>query len=96
VGRIEVDPAGLAAAARALGDATAVAREVHRGTRSLGAAAAATGHGRLEAAAEHFRDRWSYGLGLVVEDADTLARMLTQAARIYAQAEQGIAEAAGP
>ena len=94
--RIEADPGALAATARALGDATAVAREVHRGTRVLADAAAATGSTVLAGALGDFRRTWAYGLGLVVEDADTLAKMLGQAAAAYEQTDASIGAACRP
>jgi hypothetical protein len=94
--RLEVEPGSLAATARALADAASVAREVHRGARCLSDAAAATGSARLAQAVGDFRRTWSYGLGLVVDDADTLARMLGQAATVYAQAEADIARGCRP
>jgi hypothetical protein len=96
VTRIEADPGALAATARALDDATAVAREVHRGTRALSDAAASAGSARLAEALGDFRHTWAYGLGLVVDDAATLARMLGQAAQVYAQADGAIGEACRP
>jgi hypothetical protein len=93
---IEVDPGALGAAARALTEATAVAREVHRGTLSLTEAAAATGSPRLFWALEEFRHTWAYGLGLVVDDADTLAKMLGQAAGVYRDTDGAIASACRP
>ena len=94
--RVEVDPGALAAASRALLDATGVAREVHRGARSLADAAAATGSAQLTHALGEFRETWAYGLGLVVDDAGTLARMLGEAAAVYREAEAAIAGACGP
>jgi hypothetical protein len=96
MGRIEADPGALRATARALEDATEVAREVHRGTRALSDAAAATGSAVLAAALGDFRHTWAYGLGLVVDDAGTLARMLGQAAAAYTQADAAIGEACRP
>ena len=94
--RIEADPGALAATARALENATDVAREVHRGTRALSDAADATGSARLSDALGDFRHTWAYGLGLVVDDAGTLARMLGQAAQVYAEADGAIREACPP
>jgi hypothetical protein len=93
---IEVDPGGLGRTARALADAADVAREVHRGTRTLSEAAAATGSAQLAVALDEFRHTWSYGLGLVVDDAATLSRMLGQAAAVYAQTDAAIGEACRP
>jgi predicted component of type VI protein secretion system len=93
---IEVDPGALGAAAQALRQATSVAREVHRGTLALTEAAAATGSPRLFFALEGFRHTWAYGLGLVVDDADTLATMLGQAAKVYADTDGAIAQACRP
>ncbi|MDT7570253.1 MAG: hypothetical protein QOE05_427 [Actinomycetota bacterium] len=94
--RIEADPGALSGTARALEDATAVAREVHRGARALSEAAAATGSARLAEALGDFRHTWAYGLGLVVDDAGTLGRMLGQAAQVYAEADSTIAAACRP
>jgi hypothetical protein len=96
VTRIEADPGSLSATAQALRDATAVAREVHRGTRALSDAAAATGSARLADALGDFRHTWAYGLGLVIDDADTLARMLGQAAAVYTQTDGAIGKACRP
>jgi hypothetical protein len=93
VSRLVADPGSLAAAARALTAATDVAEEVSRGARRLSDAAAATGSAQLEDALRDFRHTWAYGLGLVVDDATTLARMLEQGARTYAATEGGIAAA---
>lgn len=92
--RIEVDPGSLGATARALGAATSVAREVHRGSSALADAASAAGHQGLAAALADFRRTWSYGLGLVIDDATTLQTMLEQAATVYGQVEQAVAAAA--
>jgi hypothetical protein len=91
--RIEVRPETLRSASRALGDAAAVAREVHRGSSSL---VAATGHEGLTEALSDFRRSWSYGLGLIVDDAQTLQRMLGQAAETYAALERTIGDACRP
>jgi hypothetical protein len=96
VTRIEVAPGSLAATAQALEEATVVAREVHRGTRALSDAAAATGFPALADALADFRHTWAYGLGLVVDDATTLTRMLAQAAEVYATADDAIGEACRP
>lgn len=94
--RLEADPGGLAAAAHALQDATAVAAEVHRGTRALSGAAAATGSVHLSNALGAFRSTWAYGLGLVVHDAATLARMLERGAEVYAETDRAIERACRP
>ena len=96
MGRIEADPGSLGATARALEDATSVAREVHRGTQALSDAAAATGSARLAQALGDFRHTWAYGLGLLVDDATTLARMLGQAAAAYEQLDADIGRACAP
>ena len=94
--RIEADPGGLAATGQALEDATAVAREVHRGARALSDAAASSGSALLAQALADFRHTWAYGLGLVVDDASTLARMLGQAAQVYAEADTAVGQACRP
>jgi hypothetical protein len=96
MGRIEADPGALAATTRALQDAAAVAGDVHRGARSLADAADATGSAVLAEALRDFRHTWAYGLGLVVDDADTLARMLEQAATTYRQTDTAIGAACPP
>jgi hypothetical protein len=96
VTRIEADPGGLGRTAQALTDAVAVADEVHRGARSLSDAAIATGSARLAEALGSFRHTWAYGLGLVVDDASTLARMLGQAAATYEQADAAVSRACTP
>jgi hypothetical protein len=96
VPRIEVQYAGLAAAARALHAAAEVAGEVHRGARTLRGAAVATGVPLLAEAAEDFREAWAYGLDLVVGDTRTLARLLDEADRAYAAADQAVARGCGP
>ena len=93
--QIEADPGALAAAAAALRAATEVAREVHRGAGCLSDAARAAGQPQLTAALGAFRSTWAYGLGLVVDDATTLARMLAQGAEVYAASEAAIAKACG-
>lgn len=93
VSRIETDPGGLAAAGHALADAAQVADAVHRGARTLTEPAAACGSAHLADALERFRGTWAYGLGLVVDDARTLSRMLDQAASAYAGIEGAIGQA---
>jgi hypothetical protein len=89
--RIEVDPGALGSAAHALGEAATVAREVHRGSTGLADAAAATGHPGLTDALGDFRRTWSYGLGLVIDDAQGLQRMLASAAEVYSRVERAVA-----
>jgi hypothetical protein len=69
---------------------------VHRGTRALSDAAAAAGSARLAEALGDFRRTWAYGLGLVVDDASTLARMLGQAAQVYSRTDDAIGTACRP
>jgi hypothetical protein len=94
--RIEADPGGLRATAAALQDVTAVAEEVHRGARALATAAAATGSSLLSHALDDFRHTWAYGLGLVVDDADLLGRVLDQAATAYDRTDTEIGRACRP
>jgi hypothetical protein len=94
--RIEADPGALTAAARALNDAVAVASAVHRGTAALTQAALAAGSSDLSAALASFRHTWAYGLGLVVDDASTLARMLGEAGEVYRRTDSAIAGACSP
>jgi hypothetical protein len=96
VTRIEADPTALTAAARALQDAAAVAGAVHRGATSLTQAALAAGSADLSGALASFRHTWAYGLGLVVDDATTLARMLGEAGEVYRRTDGAIASACRP
>ena len=94
--RIEADPGALRATAAALQDVTVVADQVHRGARSLSSAAAATGSALLTCALDDFRETWAYGLGLVVDDAALMARLLGQAATAYDRTDTEISSACRP
>ncbi len=89
----EVSTALLRRTAAQLRTAVDVARHVHDGGRQSRALAAAAGDDAAEEAVDRFLDRWSYGMGLVAEDAGKLVEMLGQAADAYDAVDRGIAEA---
>ncbi len=96
VSEIEVDPALLAATGSRLRQAVEVAEQVAARRGELAALADDAGHGGLTEAVHEFLGRWAHGLGCLVEDADALATMLTDAGSGYVELETSIAAAAGP
>ena len=92
---LEVDPGVLDDTARALRHCVDVARQFsdHRGR--LTELVEHCGSHDLRAAAEHFIGRWGYGMGLVVGDADHLARQLEHSADEYRRLEAEISRATG-
>jgi hypothetical protein len=95
VSYIEVDPQVLAQTGTRLRDAVTVATEVSKRKGELAALAASAGHEPLGDTVAEFMSRWAHGLGCLVEDATTLASMLTDAGRVYVDVETEIAQAAG-
>jgi hypothetical protein len=95
VSYLEVDPQLLAQAGTRLRDAVTVATEVSKKNGELAALAAGAGHDPLADTVAEFMSRWAHGLGCLVEDATTLASMLTDAGRVYLDVETQIAQAAG-
>ena len=94
--QLEVDPAVLQATGRRLRAAVEVARDV-RGERSaLGALVADAGHDQLSESVQTFLDKWAHGIGCLIEDADTLASMLTEAGTVYGSIEASVARACNP
>ena len=94
--QLEVDPAVLQVTGRRLRAAVEVARDV-RGERSaLGALVADAGHDQLSESVQTFLDKWAHGIGCLIEDADTLASMLTEAGTVYGSVETSIARACDP
>lgn len=91
--RFEVDPAFLLAIAAPLRDAVDVARQVKDDKESLKGLVDDCGSPDLEDAANEFVDEWGYGMGLIADDAETIAQMLEQAAAGYTEVDTGIAEA---
>jgi hypothetical protein len=78
--------------AHELKDAVAVAREVHSHGMVLTLMAEAVGDPHGEHGLTHFLDTWSYGMGLIGDDAATLATFLGNAAQAYEQLEDQIAQ----
>ena len=95
VSYLEVDPQVLARTGARLREAVTVATEVSKRKGELSALAAAAGHDPLADTVAEFMSRWAHGLGCLVEDATTLASMLTDAGRVYVEVETEIAQAAG-
>ena len=95
VSYIEVDPQVLAQTGTRLRDAVTVASEVSKRKGELAALAAGAGHEPLADTVSEFMSKWAHGLGCLVEDATTLASMLTDAGRVYVDVETEIAQAAG-
>jgi hypothetical protein len=93
VSSLEVDPAVLQATGRRLRAAVEVAHDVRREHSSLAVLAADAGHERLSGTVTTFLEKWAHGIGCLIEDADTLASMLTDAGTAYGQVEAAIAGA---
>jgi hypothetical protein len=89
--RLDVELATLQAAAAKLRDAVGVARAVAEERASVTAGAEDCGSAKLGAALSDFVEEWGYGMGLVVEDAEKLAKMLEAAAAGYGQVASAIA-----
>ena len=92
---LEVDPPLLAQTGARLRDAVTVATEVSEREGELKTLASSAGHEPLADTVAEFMSRWAHGLGCLVEDATTLASMLTDAGRVYVDVETHIAQAAG-
>ena len=93
---LEVDPAVLRATGHRLRAAVEVARDVQHEGGTLAALVADAGHERLSDTVQTFFDTWSHGIGCLIEDAETLATMLTDAGTTYGQVESAIARACEP
>jgi hypothetical protein len=96
VSSLEVDPAVLQATGRRLRAAVEVARDVRREHSSLVVLATDAGHDRLSGTVQTFLEKWAHGIGCLIEDADTLAAMLTDAGTTYRRVETSIARACEP
>jgi hypothetical protein len=94
VARLEVDPAVLDETAHALRRCVHVASEVsdHRGR--LTELVDDYGSHHFQGAAERFIRRWDYGMGLVVGNAEHLAKQLEHSAAEYRRLEAEISRAA--
>jgi hypothetical protein len=92
--RFEVDPSVLGTVASELLSSVAVARQVKDDRDSLKAMANDTGDGDAQEAIGHFLDKWSYGCGCLIEDAEQMADRLQQTSAAYLETETKITEAA--
>jgi hypothetical protein len=93
---LEADPAVLRATGRRLRAAVEVARDVRREGGTMAGLVADAGHDQLTDTVQTFFDKWSHGLGCLVEDAETLATILTDAGTTYGQVESAVARACQP
>ena len=93
---LSVDPAVLCSTGRQLRAAVEVAHDVRRESARLTVLVADAGHERLSDTVQTFFDTWSHGIGCLIEDAETLATMLTDAGTTYGQVESAIARACEP
>jgi hypothetical protein len=93
---IEVDPQLLQLTGARLRDAVTVATEVAAENQALAVLADDAGDGGLTDAVHTFLAKWAHGLGCLVEDAETLATMLTDSGAVYLDVETAIASAASP
>jgi hypothetical protein len=96
VSYLEVDPAVLRIAGRQLRAAVEVAHDVRHESARLTVLVADAGHERLSDAVDTFLDKWAHGIGCLIEDADKLATMLTEAGTAYGQVESSISRACEP
>jgi len=90
---LEVDPAVLQATGRRLRAAVEVARDVGKERSELTGLLTDAGHDQLSESVRMFLDKWAHGIGCLIEDADTLASMLTDAGTAYGRVETAIARA---
>ena len=93
---LSVDPAVLRSTGRQLRAAVEVAHDVRHESARLTVLVADAGHERLSDTVQTFFDTWSHGIGCLIEDAETLATMLTDAGTTYSQVESAIARACEP
>jgi hypothetical protein len=96
VSYLEVDPAVLRTTGHRLRAAVEVARDVRREGGTLAALVTDTGHEGVTGSVQTFLDKWSHGIGCLIEDAETLATMLTDAGTTYGRVEISIARACEP
>lgn len=93
--RIEVDPGELAAVAGELTAGVEVARRVKEHHSRMAGTLDRTGHPVMQFALASFLDRWSYGCGCLVSDADTIAVSLRRAGIVYVHVDNAVARHAG-
>ena len=93
---LDVDPAVLRATGRQILAAIEVARDVGEERSALTGLVTDAGHDQLSESVQTFLDKWAHGIGCLIEDAETLATMLTDAGTTYGQVESAIARACEP
>jgi DNA gyrase inhibitor GyrI len=93
---LKVDPAVLRATGQRLSAAVEVARDVRREGGTVAVLVTDAGHEQLTDTVQTFFDKWSHGIGCLIEDAETLATMLTDAGTTYGQVESAVARACEP
>ena len=91
-----VDLDGLARTGRRLDDALGVARQVHDRGAGVAGEVGDFGSPVLRNAVHDFLDEWSYGCGLIADDAQVLVDMLQQAVTTYRAADEAAAAAVPP
>lgn len=91
-----VDLQDLAATASRLDEALGVARQVHDQSAGLADGVADYGSSTLREAVRDFLDEWSYGCGVLAEDAGALVGMLAAAVSTYRAADEAAAAALAP
>ncbi len=74
--KITIDPDLLGGASRPLREATELAREVQRGSRSLAGYADSVGHPELSSAIGEFLGAWGRTLDAVARHGETMTRMV--------------------
>ena len=93
--RIEVDPGSLEQVARDLSASVDVAREVKKHHARMAAHAENAGHEIVQFAVASFLNRWSYGCGCLVSDADGISAALQKAGVIYLHNDKEAARGTG-
>jgi hypothetical protein len=94
VTRFEVDPSVLGGVASELLASVSVAKQVKDHRDSLKAMADNAGDGTAQGAIGHFLDKWSYGCGCLIHDAEQMADRLSQTSKAYLETEGKITQAA--
>ena len=92
---LTVDVTMLSDTATNLRQAVGVAAEVAERKGELTSLVSDAGSATLAGAAREFVEQWGYGMGLIVDDAETLATMLGTAAEVFASTERSIIEGLG-
>jgi hypothetical protein len=93
--RIEVEPGDMETVAGELSASVEVAREVKKHHGRMVGSADSCGHPIMQFALAAFLDRWSYGCGCLVSDADDMAVSLRRAGTIYVHVDESVARHAG-